>query len=76
MRTDVMQTSRMTTTQPQGFSDNVFGNEFSNHRRGIQKHSGGFTAITSADSRDFKTLAGAVAFMARRGYDAHGRRIA
>jgi hypothetical protein len=64
----------MTTTQE--FSDTVFGNEFTSRRRGIVKHSGGYTAMTSADSRDFKTLKGAIDFMARRGYDAHGRRIA
>lgn len=63
----------MTTTQ--SFSTNVYGGEFSSTTRGIARHSGVYTAITQAHSREFKTLAGAVAFMARYGYDAHGRRL-
>lgn len=58
------------------FGISVHGNEFSNSTRGIAQHDGVFTAIAQAHSREFKTLAGAVRFMARYGYDAHGRRIA
>lgn len=63
----------MTTTQD--FSTNVYGGEFSSTTRGIAYHDRTFTAITQVHSRDFKTLKGAVAFMARYGYDAHGRRL-
>jgi hypothetical protein len=63
------------TTTTSTFGINVFGGEFSSTTRGIAQHDGVFTAITQAHSRDFKTLNGAVAFMARYGYDAHGRRL-
>lgn len=64
----------MNTTQD--FSTNVYGGEYSSTTRGIATHDGTYTAITQAHSRDFKTLRAAIAFMARYGYDAHGRRIA
>jgi hypothetical protein len=44
--------------------------------RGISgPYDSAYTAITGAQSKTFKTLAGAVRWMAVRGYDAHGRRI-
>lgn len=63
------------TTATAPFGITIHGNEFSSSTRGIAQHDGIFTAITQAHSRDFKTLRGAVAFMARYGYDAHGDRL-
>lgn len=65
----------MTTTTTLGFSINVYGGEFSSTTRGIAQHDGIYTAITQVHSREFKTLGGAIAFMARYGYDAHGRGV-
>lgn len=65
----------MNTNTAANFGTTVHGNEFSNLTRGIQAHDGIYTAITSAFSREFKTLRGAVAYMARMGYDAQGRRL-
>lgn len=67
----------MTTTsgtRDQDFGTSVHGNEFTSRLRGIQAHDGVFTAITQADSREFKTLHGAVAHMARYGFNAYGHR--
>lgn len=58
------------------FGINVYGGEYCSTTRGIAAHDGIYTAITQAHSREFKTLKAAVAFMARYGFDAHGRRIA
>lgn len=62
------ETSTTVRVAAQTFSLNVFGNEYSSTTRGIAQHDGVFTAVTQTDSRDFKTLKGAVAFMARFGY--------
>lgn len=43
--------------------------------RGISGINGTFTALTGATSKSFKTLAGAVRYLARFGYDAYGRRV-
>lgn len=43
--------------------------------RGIVKLGGVYKAVTPVVCQDFKTLRGAVAFMARKGYDSHGRRL-
>jgi len=34
-----------------------------------------FLALTHVESRAFKTERGAIAWLKRRGYDAHGRRL-
>lgn len=44
--------------------------------RGIYRQGDTFTAFChAAFVRDFKTLKGAIRYMERMGYDAHGRRI-
>lgn len=43
---------------------------------GYEPDRGCFVAMTRAESQDFKTERGAIAWLARRGYDANGKRIA
>jgi hypothetical protein len=44
---------------------------------GISVRNGGtvFCALTLSESRSFKTYKGAAAWLARRGYDANGKRL-
>jgi hypothetical protein len=43
--------------------------------RGISGVNGAYVALTGPTSKTFKTLNGAVRYMERFGYDAHGERI-
>jgi hypothetical protein len=42
--------------------------------RGVTEQDGIYTAFSHSFSKDFKTLGGAVRYMARMGYDAYGQR--
>lgn len=54
-------------TQDQGNNESI--------GRGVFELNGKFTALTFAESKTFKTRAGAVKWLAKRGYDANGRKI-
>jgi len=57
----------MTTTR----TDDIGNNE--TIVTGYSRNTWGFTALTHSDSRTFKTERGAIAWLARKGYDANGR---
>lgn len=43
--------------------------------RGAVRNGKGWLALTSTDSKEFKTLAGATAWLAKRGYKVNGERV-
>lgn len=57
----------MTTTHYLGNTDTIATGYFA--------HDGVFTAMTRVQCKEFKTEAGAIRWLAARGYDAQGRRV-
>lgn len=70
-----MHNPTMTTTE-QTFKQHDLGNNESVSTGYRFMGEQGYLALTRAESKWFKTEAGAVRWLARRGYDAHGERIA
>jgi len=63
------------STQKWGLTTRALGNNES-VVTGIDAQAGGYMALTNSESQSFKTVGGAIRWLARRGYNADGTRMA